>query len=272
MRRRNFAVIIALAGIAALGSSQSAEARHRRRCRRQCEVYYYQPCDPSACQQRSASPAVSLLTGTTITCPKYKMMSMGGLSHYYALQYSGTCFSASVPVSYDSSSGSLATPCQCGASGTCCKTVASAPCNPSDPAPCLEKVKKKGDHVQDPMLKEHSVNKGIKPTDSIKKHYNLESKTKLDSDGEFLVKVTASPVVWLRVGRFTYKNDMLDIPVLVGYEVDAPGGSATFVNVPPENLKIVDGFDNIYTLMISGEPNGAGGGERDGEYQIVRAK
>src|SRR5437763_1811934 len=107
--RRTLPLFLLTLGIAAFVVSDAAEARHRRRYRRQqcCPSYN---CIPYS----NVSPPE--------VCPKYKMMGMGGVYYYYALEYASDC-NTSTPVSYDSS-GAITSPCGCGAttgtSGDCC--------------------------------------------------------------------------------------------------------------------------------------------------------
>jgi hypothetical protein len=108
--------------------------------------------------------------------------------------------------------------------------------------------------------------------DPMNKHGQLEAGTTQDAYGEFVVKIDVPSPWWVKVGRFTYSDPAhgWQMPILVGYEVDAPTG-APDVTVTSSSVRPVQGFGWLKTLTISGKPPGPHGEPRNGEYQIIRA-
>src|SRR5260370_29419630 len=106
--RRVLSLFVLILGIAALLHSHTAEARHGRRHRRRQCCQCYLPCTDR---------------NQYYECLQYRMMQMGGIFHYYSLEYPVPpgCSGSPTAVSYDSTDGTLNTGCSCG--GTCCLQI-----------------------------------------------------------------------------------------------------------------------------------------------------
>jgi hypothetical protein len=257
--RRVIPLFFLILGTAALLHSQTAEARHGRRYRRRCQ--YYRACTVAT---------------QNYECLQYKMMQMGGIYHYYSLEYPlpAGCNGTPTAVSYDSTDGTLNTSCAC--FGACCLTITrfrdGAQC--ATGSPVLRTHVPVGPHGVPPHYHgEAGVHAEDPMIDPMNKHGKLEAGTTQDLYGEFVVKVDVHPPWWVKVGRFTYSDpaNARQMPLLVGYEVDHPTGPAD-VTVPGTAVTPVSGFDYLNTLTIPAGVAGPHGERRDGDYQVIRAR
>jgi hypothetical protein len=146
----------------------------------------------------------------------YRMLQMGGLYHYYTLEYDVDC-SSSTPISYDTTDSSLARPCACNPD-VCCfeKPVGFGG---------RYKFFSKGDHVPDNNTKTHHADKDIPHGDKMDKHGQTFSgfpcKTKLNLEFTAKVDEGGGNVWWFRAGQFTCTPRFYDpMDVNVGYQVD----------------------------------------------------
>ncbi len=241
--RRVIPVLIMALSVATIMMLDTAEARGRRRCRPRCVVY----CETYVV--------------TSKICPKYKMMSMGNLYHYYATQHSSNC-STSTAVSYDTTDGTISTNCVCENPSSCCISMNYIWCDSWGKV-----LAKPGHHVRAHDIPPGHKVPSIPAEDSMETHYTRYTGTSLVA--QFIVRVgnNNAGAWWLKVGQYRYTDGSETMDNFVGYEVIAPADGLFQVSVLPNAVKNIPTLDHVKTLTIGGE-----GAAYDGEYQVVRAR
>lgn len=241
--RRVIPVLFLLFGIGTPLIWDTAEAHGRRRCRPRCVV---------CCETYVVTSKV---------CPKYKMMTMGSLSHYYATQHASDC-SNSTPVSYDTTDGTISTDCVCEEPNSCCISMNYIWCDSWGKV-----LAKPGHHVRAHDIPWGHKVPSIPAEDSIEMHYTRYAGTSLVA--QFIVRVgnNNAGAWWLKVGQYRYTGLSATMDNFVGYEVIAPADGGFDVSVLPNAVTNIPRLDHFKTLTIAGE-----GAAYDGQYQVVRAR
>jgi hypothetical protein len=240
--RRILPVFVLSLGLATVLVSDTAEARHHR-------------CHKQRC--------CAVCTAATFPkyCPKYRMLQMGGLYHYYTLEYDTDC-NSSFPISYDTTDGNLNRPCDC-SPDVCCF-----------PKPVmLDGSYKKfsaGDHVPDNNAKSHKADAHIPPDDPMRMHGDVFLGTSTLREFTAVIDEGSGNIWWVRAGQFRCAPLFYpSMPVNVGYEVDdgtSPDVDSGHTSISPPDSD----FPYLRTLTVT-FPAGNPKAKYNGAYQILRA-